>query len=78
VSEPHALVEIANGQHSGIAGERIGRRLHNNPRADNVEARRPRGWYTRGCLHGNERNRLLNWLDGFARLAQVGLLLLVE
>ena len=46
------VAEITDRLH---AGERIGRRLNNDPRAANAEALRPGGWYTRVCLHGSER-----------------------
>src|SRR5262249_55346783 len=44
--EPNALVELADGQQPGVAGELARRRLNYDRRVEKVEALRPGGWYT--------------------------------
>jgi hypothetical protein len=44
--EPDALVELADGEQSGVAGELARRRLDDERRAEEVEDLGPGGWYT--------------------------------
>ena len=44
--KPDVLVELANGEQPGIAGELACGRLDHERRAEEIEALGPRGWYT--------------------------------
>jgi hypothetical protein len=46
MGEPDALVELADGEQSRIAGELAGRRLDDERYAEEVQDLGPGGWYT--------------------------------
>ena len=44
--QPDALVELADGEQAGVAGELTRRRLDDERRAEEVQDLGPGGWYT--------------------------------